>query len=151
MRKIFILSCVFLVVHSVSAQFVATLEIKEPIPGLCDEKTVYAMFPGFGGQAAPVAPITKQALEDKLNAEVAFIKDNPKFKGSLMLSCIINCKGEMVKCEVDNKSGKNDLDEQVLAIFKTLLAWAPGKLWDNPVDCVELFSMDVKKGKITLN
>jgi hypothetical protein len=140
----------FFVVNSLSAQLIATMEVKEPIPGTCSEKTVYALFSGFKGQTEPKPPLTKEEIQTQLTNTISFIKDNPKFKGKLMISCIINCKGEMVKCSIDNKSGNDDLDKQVLTVFSLLLKWSPGIFDNKNVDCVELFSVEVKKGKIKL-
>jgi hypothetical protein len=132
------------------AQMVATMEAKEPIPGTCDTKNIYALFGGFKGQVEPVSPLTKSVIQSKLDT-LQFLKNNPKFKGSIMINCIINCKGEMVKCDVDNKSGNDDLDKAVLAIFAPMKTWQAGKLSGNSVDCSVLFSIDFKKGKAKLN
>ncbi|MCW3085425.1 MAG: hypothetical protein JWP12_2791 [Bacteroidetes bacterium] len=151
MKKITILFFAIIAFKAVSAQMmIATMEVKEPIPGTCSEKTVYALFGGFKGQTQAVPPITEKEMMKKLQEELAFLKENPHYKGTLMMSCIINCKGEMVRCEVDNKSGNDQLDQQVLAIFNTFKTWGAGTLNGNAVDCVELFSIDIKKGKVKM-
>jgi hypothetical protein len=133
---------------TLSAQFVAKMEVKEPIPGICSEKDVYALFPGFTGQVAPKPPISEPEMEMELNKSLDFLKTNPKFKGKLMVNMIINCKGEMVRCEIDNKSGNDELDKQVLAYFQKFTKWTPGSLNGEKVDCSELISMEIKKGKV---
>ncbi|WP_369403734.1 energy transducer TonB [Flavihumibacter petaseus] len=67
-----------------------------------------------------------------------------------MINIIINCKGEAVQCKVVNKSKSPILDEQVLNVFKSLTSWKPGRLNDNDVDSMKLWSYEVKDGKITL-
>lgn len=150
MKKILIL---FMGLYAGTAfsQLVARLELKENIEGICNSKEVYALFSGFKGQVNPVPPISKDEIKNKLQSEVSFIKDNPKFKGKLMIHCLMNCKGEMVQCTVDNKSGNDELDKQVLAVFATLKQWTPGTLDGKAVDTSELFSIQVKKGVISFN
>jgi TonB family protein len=82
---------------------------------------------------------------------VQFIRDNPKFKGELMINCIVNCKGELVQCRVDNKSGNDELDKQVLAVIKSMTKWTAGVLDGNTVDCSVLFDIHLKKGKISIS
>ena len=149
MKKSVILFFAIFIFKAATAQMIITMEVKEPIPGTCNEKTIYALG-GFKGQVPAVPPITKTEMEKKLTGELAFFKENPTYKGKLMMNCIINCKGEMVQCKVDNKSGNDQLDQQVLAIFNTFKTWKPGTLNGNAVDCSELLSIYIKKGKIKI-
>ncbi|HEY6162233.1 MAG TPA: energy transducer TonB [Bacteroidia bacterium] len=148
MKKIPLLSIVLLLSFASRAQFVARMEVKGDLPGVCDIHNVYALFPGFKGQEEAKPPMSKTELEKKLNSEVEWLKANPKFKGKMMMNLIINCSGEMIRCEVDNKSGKDDLDREVLEIFQQLKKWAPGKLDGNDVDTSVLYSLTIKKGVI---
>ena len=45
-----------------SAQFVAKMEVKEPIPGLCNDQEVYAIFPSFKGHEEAVCPLKNKYL-----------------------------------------------------------------------------------------
>jgi hypothetical protein len=83
-----------------SAQFVAKVEMKEDLPGICDKNEVYALFPGFKGQQEAVCPVSKDEILKKLNKEVTFLKDNPKFDDKGMVGMFINCKGEVVECKM---------------------------------------------------
>src|SRR5687768_17166248 len=115
MKPIFlsILSC--LAFTSLSAQFVAKAQIKGPLPGACDTAiNVYALFAGFGDQVKAVPPISAKAIEDSVN-NLPFFKTHTKFKGELQVACIINCEGKLIRCEIDVKSGDDELDRQVLA------------------------------------
>ena len=150
MLKVLSLIVFLLGVQILSAQLLATVEVKEPIPGACSATKLYALFSGFKGQVEPKCPLSKAEIEAKLNSEVQIIKDAPKTKGKLMISCVVNCKGEMVQCKVDNKSSNAELDKQVLMIFKALQKWTPGTLDGKEVDCEELYSIEVKKGVIRL-
>ena len=136
---------------NVSAQFVATMEVKEPIAGICNEKEVYALFSMLEGQEEAICPVYKDELLKRLNSEVQFLLDNPKFKGNGMIGLVINCKGEVVQCKMDNKTNSTELDTQIEAVFNSLGDWKAGKLNGNKVDSSILYSFKIKKGKITFD
>lgn len=136
---------------TVSAQFVAKMEVKEDISGICDKNEVYALLPSFKGQEEAVCPMTKEDILQKLNAEVTFLKDNPKFKDKGMIGLVINCKGKVVKCKMDNKTKDPELDKQIEAVFNSLGTWKAGKLSGKEVDTSRLFSFVVKNGKFTFD
>jgi hypothetical protein len=129
-----------------SAQFVARMEVKEDIPGLCDKNNVYAIFPMMEGQVEALCPITKSQILDRLNSEVTFLKDKPKYKGKGMIGLIISCKGELVQCKMDNKTDDPELDKQIEAVFNSLGAWKAGTINGIEVDTSRLFSFVIKKG-----
>jgi len=124
------------------------MEVKEPIEGICNEKEVYALLP-FDGQEKAICPISENDILKRLNSEIQFLKDNPKFKGKGMIGLIINCKGEVVQCKMDNKTKSTELDKQIEEVFNTLGEWKAGKLNKKKVDSSVLYSFKIKKGKIT--
>jgi len=132
------------------SQMVAKVEIKEKIDGICDVKNVYSLFPMFGDQKEAICSVPDSIIEERLNKEVEFLKDKPKYNDKGMVSIIINCKGEVVQCKIDNETKSPILDEQVVNVFKTLTSWKPGKLNDKDVDSMRLWSFELKKGKIKL-
>ena len=136
---------------TVSAQFVAKMEVKEDIPGICDKNEVYALFPSFQGQKEAVCPVTKEDILQRLNSEVQFLKDNPNHKDKGMIGLVINCKGAVVKCKMDNKTKSTELDMQIEAVFNSLGDWKPGKLNGKKVDSSKLYSFKVKKGEISFD
>ncbi|WP_018342525.1 hypothetical protein [Cytophaga aurantiaca] len=136
---------------SASAQFVAKMEVKEDIQGICDKNEVYALFPSFKGQEEAICPVTKEEILQKLNTEVSFLKDNPKYKDTGMIGLIINCKGEVVKCKMDNKTKSAELDKQIEIVFNSLGSWKAGKLNGKEVDTSKLFSFKIKNGKFTFD
>ena len=149
MKKALSVLFIFTVVLSASAQFVAKLELKEDIAGICDKNEVYALFPGFKGQVAAVCPVTKEEILKRLNTEVTFLKEHPKYKDKGMMGMIINCKGEVVQCKMDNKTKNPELDKQIEAVFNSLGSWKPGTLNGTEVDTSQLFSFKIKNGKFT--
>lgn len=151
MKKIIFTAFVAMITFSASAQFVARMEVKEDIPGICDKNEVYALFPSLKGQKEAVCPISEKEIAKRLNAEVQFLKDHPKFKGKGMMGLIINCKGEVVQCKMDNKTKSKELDEQIESVFNNLGEWKPGKLNKKAVDSSRLFSFKIKKGKLSFD
>lgn len=150
MMRQFILAAFSLFIATVtSAQFVAKMELKEPVKGLCSNE-VYALLP-LDGQKAPVCLTSRDELLKKLNNEVIYFKDSANYEDKGMVSIIINCKGEAVKCEMDNKTRHKELDDQIIAVFSTLTKWAPGKIKKKDVDCVNLWSFQIKNGQISID
>ena len=133
--------------HS-SAQFVAVMEVKEPIPGLCHDKKVYALFPSFKGQEEAECPVSDVVILERLNSEVTFLSNNPGYEDKGMIGLVINCKGDVVRCRMDNKTRSPELDAQIEAVFNSLGEWKPGKLKRKEVDTSRLFSFVIKDGKV---
>jgi hypothetical protein len=153
MKKISVIILAFFFYSSATAQFIARMEVKDTdsLPGVCDRKNVYTLFPMFKGQEEAVCASYKDEIEERLNKEVKWIKENPKETEKGMVNIIISCKGEVVRCETDNKTKSEELDKQVLAVFSTLKTWKPGKLNGKEVDSLKIWSFEIRKGKLKLN
>jgi len=152
MAKKYTLSVVFLVLSAAaSAQFVAKMEIKEPIDGLCHANDVYAIFPMFEGQSEAVCPVSINELLSRLNKDVQFVKDNPRHNDKGMIGLVVNCKGDVVKVKMDRKTKDPELDRQIEAVFASLGGWKPGKINGNEVDTSKLFSFRIKKGTFSFD
>jgi hypothetical protein len=148
-KTLFVLLAITLFLSS-KAQF-ARMEVKNPIPGVCNQKNVFAILPMFKSQEEAKCPVSEKEIEKRLNGEVQFLKDSSGFSGKGMVSIIINCKGEVVQCEMDNKTKSQELDKQIVAVFSTLGKWKAGKVSGDDVDTVKLYSFEIKDGKIKLN
>jgi hypothetical protein len=151
MKTIFLILFASTISLTLSAQFVAKMEIKEPIPGLCNSKEVYVLFPSFKGQEEAVCPVSKDSILNRLNSEVAFLKDHPGYNDKAMIGLVINCKHEVVQCKMDNKTKNVDLDKQIEAVFNSLGEWKVGKLNGKPVDTSRLYSFEIKNGVFTFD
>ena len=136
---------------SLNAQFVAKVEVKEHIEGLCSQKDVYSLLPMFGDQKQAVCPVTEKEIDRRLDSAVTYLKDNPKHNDKGMVGIWINCKGEVIKCEMDNKTKDANLDSQIVAVFNALGKWEAGLLNGKAVDSLRLYSFEIKKGKISIN
>ena len=151
MKPLFFFALSFFLLNNLNAQFVAKVEVKEPIQGLCSSKDVYTLLPMFGDQKEAVCPASDEEITKRLDSAVVFLKDHPNFKDKGMVGIWINCKGEVVKCKMDNKTKDATLDSQIVAVFRELGKWEAGKLNGKPVDTLRLFSFEIKKGKISVN
>lgn len=149
-KKISLIIFALCTISIAKAQFIATVEMKQPLEGICNQKAVYALFPGFKGQVEASCSLTKKQIEEQLN-KLDFLVQNPKLKTKGMIGGFINCKGEPVKWDIDMKTKSPDLDKQILEVFKALTGWAAGKLDGIDVDTHVLFSYEIKKGHLTLN
>jgi|ERR1043165_4689191 hypothetical protein len=146
MKKAIVLLPVFLS-FIVSAQLVATVQLKEDVPGICNKNEVYALFPSFKGQEKAVPTLNKEQLLAKLNSDVKFLQDNPKYRDKGMLFIMLNCKGKVVQCKMDIKTKSPELDRQIVDVFNAMGDWQPGKLNGKEVDSSELFSFKIKAGR----
>jgi hypothetical protein len=81
---------------------------------------------------------------------VAFLKTHPKYTDNGMVNIIVNCKGVIVQCEIDNKTKNPELDAQIVAIFNSLGDWTAGLIKGKSVDTSNLISFTIKKGKFKL-
>ena len=131
--------------------FVARMEVKEPIEGVCDNANVIVILPISGnGQVEAQAPKTDEEITAELNSKVNFLKDKPDYEDKGMINLIVNCNGELVRCEIDNKTKSPELDSQIVAVFAELKVWTAGKINNKPVDTVKLYSFTIKNGKISI-
>lgn len=149
MKKLLILSLSIFAVNLASAQFIMTVEMNEPVEGICNEKEVYALFPGFTGQEPAKCTTSDKEIEEMLN-KIPFLKSHPDFKGKGMVGFYINCEGDLLACEMDSKTKNKELDAQIVAVFKDLDSWQAGTLNGKEVDTRILYSFEIKKGKLTL-
>ncbi len=149
MKNLIILTCILLSNLNGYTQLIAELQLDEPVEGICNMKHIYSLFPMFEGQEEAICPITKEQILVRLNSEIQFLKENPKFKSKGMIDLLINCKGEVVQCKMDTKTKDKNLDKQIEAIFNTLGEWKAGKLDGQSVDSSLLYSFKIKKGKVT--
>ncbi len=149
MKHLFILSLAWLIQYSASSQFVAKMEVKEAIPGICNSKEVYVLFTMFKGQVEAICPVAKDSIIKRLNTEVVYLRENPTHEDKGMVNVVINCKGDVVKCVMDNKTKNADLDKQIVAIFNSLGAWKAASLNDKQVDSSRLWSFEIKNGVIS--
>lgn len=133
------------------SNMVATMQVDEPIPGVCNNDRVLAILPFPGnGQIKAVAPMTDKEIQVQLNSSVDFLKSNPNYNGKGMVGLIINCKNEMVRCQIDNKTVSPELDEQIIAVFSKLKQWKSGSINGEAIDTSVLYSFTIDDGKISL-
>lgn len=137
---------------STTNNMVAKMEVKEPIDGVCDNDNVYVILPFLGkGQVKAVAPLSNQEITADLNSKVIYLKDKPDYEDKGMVNLIVNCKGELVSCQIDNKTKSPELDAQIVAVFSNLKIWKAAIVNNKSVDSAVLYSFTIKNGTITVN
>jgi hypothetical protein len=151
MKTITLLLSVLTIHFTAFAQFAARMEVKEPIKGVCDNKNVYVIFSMFKNQEEAKCPASKKEITERLNAETPFLKDSTSYNDKGMVNIIINCKGEVVQCETDNKTRHSELDKQIVAVFNSLGKWKAGKVSGDNVDTSRLWSFEINNGIIAIN
>ncbi len=130
---------------------VARMEVKEPIKGVCNNDNVLVLMSFMDAkQIKAKSPVSEEKLAAKIQATSAFLHDNPEFTGKGVVSCIINCKGELVQVSMSTKSESDELDQEVMAIFEEQKKWTPGTYYGTPVDNVQLIGFKVENGVITI-
>jgi len=152
MKKIIVLIFSVLTYQAASAQFVARMQPKDTdtLTGVCDRNNIITVLPMFKDQQEAVCTVSEKEIEKKLNSEVVYLKDHPEDDKGIV-GIVINCKGEVIQCKIDNKTKSEELDRQILAVFLTLTDWKPAKLSGKKVDSMVLFGFDIEKGKIVLH
>ena len=125
-------------------QIIAELQLDEHVEGVCNIKHVYSLFPMFDEQDEAICPINKGELLALMNTDIKFLKENSKFKSKGMIGLLINCKGEVVQCEMDNKTKDEELDKQIESFLNSLGDWEAGKLDNQNVDSFKLISFKIK-------
>jgi hypothetical protein len=134
------------------AGMVARMQVNEPIEGVCDNSNVIAILPFPGnGQVKAKAPKKDDEIITELNSRVTYLKDKATYEDKGMVSMIVNCKGEMVRCEIDNKTKSPELDNQIVAVLSEMKAWTAGTINGKAYDTVVLYSFTIKNGKFTAN
>lgn len=146
MKKWFFLTFGLLCMSMSHAQLTATVQLEEPIEGLCDWKEVFVLFSGFRDQKEAVCPVSKAEIRERLETQLTYIKENSKFKGKFTINLYLNCKGEVVQCQLSKPSKSEEFNTQVEAIFNNLGEWKPGTFEDEAVDSTISYSFEVKKG-----
>jgi len=130
---------------------VATMQVDEPISGVCNNSNVIAILPIPGnGQIKAKAPLTNEEVTKRLNAEVDFLNDKSDYNDEGMVNLIINCEGKMVRCQIDNKTQNPELDQQIVEVFSKMVDWKAGTVNGKRVDTSVLYRFEIKNGIISL-
>ena len=82
--------------------------------------------------------------------QVEYLKDKTNYDDKGMVSLIVNCKGEMVKCSMSNKTKSPELDQQIVDVFSIMVNWKAGTVNGRSVDTSVLYSFEIKNGVISL-
>lgn len=134
-----------------TSNMVATLQIDEPIDGVCNNDRIIAILPFPGNGQEKAKPIlTNKEVEVLLADQVIFLNENAGYEDKGMVGLIVNCNGELVRCQMSNRTKSEELDAQIVAVFSTLKDWKPGSINGKKVDTSVLYSFTITDGKIIL-
>jgi hypothetical protein len=148
MIKLFFTILTVISVTSIKGQIIATIQMDKPVEGICDNNKVYALFSAFKDQSEAVCPLSKEEILKKVNENVTFIQADKKYKDNCGVRFLINCKGEVVRFEVNNHTKLEELGAHLDKALRPVTGWKPGKLHDTDVDSEFTFLFKVKKGQI---
>ncbi len=138
--------------NSQHSNMVARMQVDEPIPGVCDNNNVIAILPFPGNdQIEAIASKTDKEIEILLNSKVDFLRTHPDYNDEGTVGLIVNCKGEMVRCHISNKTKSEELDSQIVAVFAQLKNWNSGKVNRKSVDTIKIFGFTINGGKVSIN
>lgn len=137
--------------NSSMSNMIATMQVDEPIPGVCDNSKVIAILPFPGnGQVKAQAPLSNEELSERLNAEVDFLKGKNDYNDKGMVNLIVNCEGKMVRCQIDNNTQSPELDQQIVDVFSKMVEWKAGTVNGKSVDTSVLYRFEITNGVISL-
>lgn len=150
MLRILIITSFLIVSTRLFGQFIATVELKEPLELMCGEN-LYALFDGFYGQESAKCEITPEKIVSKINKECPSIKNDLTYKAKCVMSLYINCEGQVIQVDSEITDNPTLNDEINAVLLSTNGYWTPGKLNGEAVDCTELISIRIKKGVVYLD
>ena len=87
-------------------------------------------------------------------ALIEYLKENIKFesgiKGKISIRYIINCKGKACGFHSINKEGNisNEIQIEILKIFKKLELFEPARQRGRKVDCLYIITIELNNGRI---
>lgn len=150
MKQLIATSLLLLVGNFSFGQMIMTTE-GVTAKNVCQPNTVYFLT-GMKKEkrAKPVESI--EAIQQKLNSEVSFARDNPDFSGKASIQFAVNCKGEVGGgFHVVIKSGEEKFDEALINFFKSITDWNPGMRKKNkPVDSWYMWRVEIKDRYISI-
>jgi|GEM_PF-1337995 len=101
-------------------------------------------------KAQPIEAI--QSIQNQLNKNVAFAKENPNYEGEISIQFAVNCKGEVGGgFHVVKGTGNDEFDDELIEFFKTVDKWSPGmRKKKKPVDSWYMWRLAIKDGHIKI-
>ncbi len=130
---------------------VARMQVKSPIDGVCDNNNVFVIFPIPGNAQQKALPlISFEEMAIVLNEKLNFLKDNPTYTAKGTVDIVINCNGELVQCQANNKEFDEQLNKQLKELISEFKKWKPATIQNKKVDSFQFISIEIKQGKVVL-
>ena len=150
MKRLFTFITVLFIISQAQSQIIATVELKEPVDGMCGE-TLYALHSGFDAQQQPKCDLSDEELVRLMNEKIDYLKTHPKAKGKGIMGIYINCEGMVIASHSGLKDGESQLSKEIENFLLENGRWTSGVYRGENVDCSELIAIKIKKGIIYLD
>jgi hypothetical protein len=145
MKKAYLIIIVMLSINSFSQTIMSAAGV-EP-DNVCKPGAIYFLMEK---KAKPIESM--DSIKTNINRIIMFAQQNPDFEAKVSIQFSVNCKGEIGGgFHVVKKSGNEDLDNELIAFFKTIKFWTPGKIKKKEVDSWYMWRVEIKNGIIILN
>jgi hypothetical protein len=132
--------------------FIATMELPEPIPGVCNPDMVVVILPlPNANQKEAKAPVTEEEMQIQLNKILAEDLKDLTLEADGMFRLIVNCRGKLVDVAVDNEELPEPMSSKVKAYFMGLGKWSAGRYGKKAVDTVTLISFKIEEGVLSFD
>lgn len=130
----------------------AVMEVKEPIPGVCNQNKVLVLMPfASTNQVEAKAPISLEEIAAELTKYVAPTDLYAEEAISSTMEVIINCKGKVVDVDVNDSEIPPGLARQIETYFNSMPKWTPGTHSGKPFDTVRFITIRIENGVLTLS
>ncbi len=140
--------CFLILINSINA-YCQEIKISgyEQLGGICNPENITARFSIFTYTSSSNKRIKK--IEKELNSKIKSLKTYISLSEERIINLIINCKGEVLKSEIDTKKIQPDIKSEIEDAFKMLRIWKKIK-YNGETDSSILITFKIENGVICL-
>jgi tRNA 2-selenouridine synthase SelU len=140
--------CFLILINSVNT-YCQEIKISgyEKLDGICNPGNVAARFSIFTYTSSSNKRIKK--IEKELNSKIKSLKTYSSLSEERMINLVINCKGAVLKSEIDTKKIQPDVKSEIENAFKMLRIWTKRK-YNGETDSSILITFKIENGVIRL-
>ncbi|MCB0399808.1 MAG: hypothetical protein KDD26_09350 [Winogradskyella sp.] len=115
--------------------------------GICNPENVEARFSIFTYTSQTKFKIKK--IENELNSRLKLLTTYLNLSEDRMINIVLNCKGDVLKSEIDAKKIDHNIKNEIENTFKMLTIWKKRK-YNGGTDSSILISFKIENGMISL-
>ena len=140
--------CILILIYSIDS-YCQELKISgyENLNGICNPENVEARFSIFTYTYRTNFRIRK--IENELNSKLNSLKKYSSLSEDRMINIVLNCKGDVLKSEIDAKIIESNIKNEIENAFRMLSIWKKRK-YNGSIDSSILISFKVENGIISL-